>query len=387
MGDAVKGSGPLDGVVSAMPGRGFLAERVFEGLSLAVVVYDRRLRVVMQNPASRGLFGDLGMVVDGLASTTAEGRYGDWATLLREVMESRRERRFDGVTYSRGTSGERLLDLVASPVTDEGSAVVGGMLVAEDVTARASVERRLAVSERLAAVGKLAAKVAHELNNPLDGMLRYVNLAMRVSREAGQDQITDYLNRARAGLMRMVDITRDLLEFSRSPSSDVRETELNSLLDEAIRTMEDRASASGVVVVSSYEAKVPGLRDSTTIFQVFCNLIKNAIDAMPDGGTLAVGTKLVDSRVVVTFDDTGVGLPQEIEKVFQPFFSTKAPGKGTGLGLAVCKDIVERYGGMIAASRRSGGGSRFTVELPLDSCARGVPSSRRKSPGMKEVGS
>jgi len=109
---------------------------------------------------------------------------------------------------------------------------------------------------------------------------------------------------------------------------------------------------------------------SANLFQVFCNLVKNAIDAMPTGGTLTVITEIVGSEVVIRFEDTGVGLPAEIERIFEPFFTTKGPGKGTGLGLAICRDIVEKYNGRITAARRPAGGSVFTIRIPLESCAR-----------------
>ena len=111
---------------------------------------------------------------------------------------------------------------------------------------------------------------------------------------------------------------------------------------------------------------IPG----TNLFQVFCNLIKNACDAMPDAGTLAVTTRLVDNQAVIRFEDTGVGLPEEIDRIFEPFFTTKDPGKGTGLGLAICKDIIEKYGGKIVPQRRADRGSVFTVRLPLQACGR-----------------
>ena len=359
-----------------------ICEEVFHGLSLAVLVFDRRLRIVVRNQTAESLFGaGAEMLSDVLASTTIEGRYADWATDLREMMESRRERRFDGVTFASDQTGERLLDLIGAPLVDPGNQqVVGGILVVEDVTGRASMERRLAVSERLAAVGKLAAKVAHELNNPLDGMLRYINLSIRVAAENGQDQIVEYLNRARTGLMRMVQITRELLEFSRSPTIELKDTDINRVVEDALTAMEDKAIANKVIIAAAFHEQAPRLRDSTNIFQVFCNLIKNAIDAMPDGGTLSVSTRIADRHVVVTFEDTGVGLPDDIEKVFEPFFSTKGPGKGTGLGLAICRDIVEKYNGQITAGRRESVGSVFTVRIPLDSCSRGIPGARWRSP-------
>ena len=347
-----------------------VCERVFHALWLAVLVFDRRLNIVLRNQPADMLFDDTRQVDEALRQATVEGRYRDWASELREVMESRRQRQFGGVTFRNDQAADRLLDLVCAPLTDPGSQeVVGGMLVAEDVTARMSMERRLAVSERLAAVGKHSAKVAHELNNPLDGILRYINLAMRVAKQSGQGQIADYLERSRGGLMRVVEITGELLEFSRSTYANLEESSINEIVDEAVKAMEDKAVAQGVTTVCDYHEQMPRLRGSGNVFQVFCNLIKNAVDAMPDGGKLLISTRVAGRDAVVTFEDTGVGLPEEIDRVFEPFFSTKGPGKGTGLGLAICRDILEKYNGRITASRRGGGGSIFTVRIPLESCS------------------
>jgi two-component system NtrC family sensor kinase len=250
----------------------------------------------------------------------------------------------------------------------DGAEVIGGILTVEDVTSKVTMEQRLAVSERLAAVGKLAAKVAHELNNPLDGILRYINLAMRVIGDGGDQRAVRYLDESRSGLMRMVQIISELLEFSRSTYSAYETADINKVVEDAVKAMFTTTSRARVEVVTDYAPDMPTVR-SGNLFQVFCNMIKNAADAMPDGGRLTVITRLTDRELSVCFEDTGIGLPEgQISQIFQPFFTTKEPGKGTGLGLAVCKDIVERYNGRIEASNREGGGARFLVRLPLESC-------------------
>ena len=271
-----------------------------------------------------------------------------------------------------------LLNLVCAPLTgSDGRAVLGGVLAAEDITNRASLERRLAVSERLAAVGKLAARVAHELNNPLDGILRYINLAIRLlGPEAGvENKVVGYLEESRQGLMRMAQIISELLEFSRSSSAHFDEININSTVEEAVRTMQDKADRSGVVVTTVLrQERMPILRGGM-LFQVCCNLIKNAVDAMPDGGRLTITAGVVDREVILRFEDTGIGLPDSVDRIFQPFFTTKKPGEGTGLGLAICKDYVERLHGRITAERGEPCGAVFTIYIPLASC---VPDTHRK---------
>jgi two-component system NtrC family sensor kinase len=114
------------------------------------------------------------------------------------------------------------------------------------------------------------------------------------------------------------------------------------------------------------------------LFQVCCNVIKNAIDAMPDGGRLTITTAALDRDVVLRVEDTGVGLPENMDEIFEPFFTTKKPGEGTGLGLAICKDYVERLHGRITAERADPQGAVFIVSIPLASCV--PPTTRRPGP-------
>jgi len=221
-------------------------------------------------------------------------------------------------------------------------------------------------------VGKLAARVAHELNNPLDGILRYINLALRVLEERGETNASRYLQESRKGLLRMVQIISELLEFSRSTYSAMEEADINKIVEDAAQAMEAAAAANHVEVRRHYSPDMPNIR-SGNLFQVFCNIIKNACDAMPDGGTLEITTCCDAHHAIIAFADTGCGLSEEVrKKLFDAFFTTKPTGKGTGLGLAICKDIVERYGGEIHAENRPEGGSIFRVLIPLERTSRGL---------------
>jgi signal transduction histidine kinase len=341
---------------------------VFQSLSLGLVVFDRQLEIVQHNPASAFLVAGFHSIADALKAGTVESTYQDWTRILREVIDHGHSQRLDQVLYRDAEQRERLLSLQCIPLPDpQDGQINGGVLVIEDITLTVSLEKRLAVSERLAAVGKLAARVAHELNNPLDGILRYLNLAARAVETNATDKLTDYLARARGGLLRMAEIIRELSEFSRSAHTAFDDTGLNAIVEEAVKVMSDKAVQGQVAIVCSLAENAPAIR-GTNLFQVFCNLIKNAIDAMPQGGTLTIGTRLVDREVLVRFEDTGIGLPEEMDRLFEPFFTTKPPGKGTGLGLAVSKDIIEKYNGRIVPERRQGGGTIFTVRIPLEGC-------------------
>lgn len=221
-------------------------------------------------------------------------------------------------------------------------------------------------TERLIVLGKLASKVAHELNNPMDGILRYINLTLRIAEQENLDKPKEYLANCRQGILRMVQVTSDLLEFTRCSYSFAEEyMELGHVIDDALKIIAGKAAGENVKVTKSLDEKIGKIRCGN-LFAVFCNLIKNAYDAMPDGGELNITTRLADGCFVeIEFRDTGVGISEESNLIFEPFFTTKEVGKGTGLGLSICKEIVERYNGSISALNANDKGSIFIVRLPL----------------------
>ena len=351
-----------------------LLDSALDSLPNAVVLFDRKLACLYRNEAARRLLSNDCDLPGSLQKLSLEGGLQNWAIQLREVMETGRSFSADLATQIGADQPESFLTLSVAPLRDSETGVTfGGIILAEDVSGRIGMERRLAISERLAAVGKLAARVAHELNNPLDGILRFVNLAVRrISEQESPDpKISDYLEHIRGGILRMRDIVSSLLEFSRFSPAAVEQATINKLVEDAVSALEGRAQESRVAVVCNFlQTDMPVFRGGS-IFQVFCNIIKNAIDAMPDGGTLTITTRILGPDVVICFEDTGVGLPADVEKLFEPFFTTKAPGKGTGLGLAVCRELIEKYSGTIAAARREPKGASFVVRIPVRNCSAG----------------
>jgi signal transduction histidine kinase len=225
----------------------------------------------------------------------------------------------------------------------------------------ASLERSLETHERLAMIGKLAAGVAHELNNPLDGVLRFVNLA--VDGLPKDSQQIPYLLEARRGLRRMADIVRDLLQFSRNANVDASHEDAERLAKDAV--LQVVAGVQHRRVETKFDFPPVGVPLPRGMFQVFGNLAKNAVDAMPQGGTLSVSARLANGRVRIDVSDTGTGIPEEIrDRIFEPFFTTKEVGKGTGLGLPICQRIVERLGGTLTIETEVGRGTSVAVDLP-----------------------
>jgi signal transduction histidine kinase len=234
--------------------------------------------------------------------------------------------------------------------------------------ANQDLRERLRVQDKLAMIGKLAAGVAHELNNPLDATLRCVRmLRERIEGQGGSDAETrEIADLAHAGLLRMADIVQSLLTFSRNAAVEQTPQPLVTLVEEAITAVSlalgDRTPALERELAADAE-RVPLPRG---MYQVLVNLLRNAADATGSRGRVVVRGTRQDDRLVVTVADDGPGIPPEaLPRVFEPFFTTKEPGKGTGLGLPISARLVEKFGGSIRLECPPSGGTLATVSLPV----------------------
>jgi signal transduction histidine kinase len=371
-----------------------LLDEVFAEAPLGLLLVDGQLRVMGGNSLGLELLaarrGDV--LPDRMLVAVGEAGSRDWSAAMGRALAGAGVQRYESERFESPDQGVRTLDIALAGVggSKAEASARGVLVIVQDVTAKAELERRLATAESLAAVGRLAARVAHELNNPLDGALRYLNLATRKLSSVGTGgaeaagAIANYLDQARQGLLRMARIIGDLLEFSRSGPQLREAGNINATVEEAIHALRMSADEAGITVAAAFhdDAAMPAL-EGTRLFQVCCNLIRNAIDAMPAGGMLTITTGLVGADVVIRFEDTGVGIPAEAGKLFEPFYTTKAPGKGTGLGLALCKEYVEQLGGSITAERGKEKGSVFTLRIPVSSCkeTRGGQAAPEVAPG------
>ena len=349
-------------------GFGPLGRSILESLPIGVVVFDSDLKIIEANPQAARLI-KLGDYIDKSLAEGAESPESaapNWTEQLKSAMSTGRTHGFD-ITGYVANGNTRLLQLVCIPLKNAKSETYsGGCILIEEMSERVNIQRQLANAERLATVGKLVSKVAHELNDLMDGTLRYINLATRVVEQDKYDKPKEYLVRCRQGLMRMIQIVSELLEFSRGSHMPLEYANVEQIIEDAVAAIETKAQSSNIHVLRDYARGIPPVR-ADNLFQVFCNIIKNAFDAMPNGGQLHISTHLsADNTVAAKFRDTGSGFACEhAEAMFEPFFTTKEHGKGTGLGLAICKDIIERYRGRITAENAPQGGSIFTVYLPL----------------------
>jgi signal transduction histidine kinase len=232
------------------------------------------------------------------------------------------------------------------------------------------LEAQLRHADRLATVGRLAAGLAHELNEPLGNVLGFAQLA---TRGAGAGQLADDLAKIVTAALHAREIVKKLMLFARQAPLAKERVDLNALVEDGMTLLEPRCARQRISTVRRLARKLPPITaDPTQLRQVLVNLAVNAIQAMPDGGTLTIGTLRARNGVRLTVEDTGVGIREEDRaRIFLPFFTTKDVDEGTGLGLSVVHGIVAAHGGTITVESEPQRGTRFEVSLPLDWPAEG----------------
>ncbi len=254
-----------------------------------------------------------------------------------------------------------------------------------DITVRRELQKSLELSQRLASVGKLAAEIAHEINNPLTSILTFHDLVEKILDQQPfpihrTAELRDYLRYANSEAKRCAEISRNLLNFSRNHEISVKDHDIREILEKTLDILRHRAELNTIDIVTSHGEDIPRIVcDYQRIQQVFINLFWNALEAMPNGGVLTVTTSFEqgnqsmgdqlddEGRVRITVADTGMGIPPgNLDRIFEPFFSTKSEKSGVGLGLSVAYGIVKRHQGDIRVQSVSGSGARFTVTLPVD---------------------
>ena len=248
--------------------------------------------------------------------------------------------------------------------------------VGEDITERVEANRAVARTEKLAAVGRLAAGVVHEINNPLATISACAEaLESRVAEGAygagpDVDDLREYLQLIRGEAFRCKQITNGLLDFSRARAVEPAPVNVSEVVESAARLLAHQKRGASIKLEVELSDSLPLVSgDMGQLQQAVIILAENAIDAMNRGGTLTMRTLREEDEehesVVVEVSDTGQGIPEEIrERIFDPFFTTKEVGRGTGLGLAVCYGIVTEHGGRIGVESAVGRGSTFRIVLP-----------------------
>ena len=258
-----------------------------------------------------------------------------------------------------------ILNLAIAPLVSKDMRQIGRLIIFDDVTDRDELERRLVQADKLSSIGLLAAGVAHEVNTPLAVISTYAQmLAKQISEDEQKSKLLDKIAKQ---TFRASEIVNSLLSFSRTSPTEFVEVDVSKILSETLNLVEHQLKKSSIEVKLEAPAALPPVKGNAgKLQQVFLNLFLNARDAMDAGGTLTIRA-FTDGRFArIDVADTGQGIsPEHLERIYDPFFTTKAARKGTGLGLSVTYGIVREHGGTIEVDSRLGAGSRFRVELPL----------------------
>jgi PAS domain S-box-containing protein len=342
------------------------SESIVESISVGVVVVDLEERIESWNPQMESLMGVPKDQVIGkrVAKVLPEN-------LVREMRmrmgpdPSGHSEVFRLYKCRLKIGGDlRVVDATVTPLMDKDRGVSGRIIILDDNTERVQMEDQLAQSEKLTSIGLLAAGVAHEVNTPLAVISTYSQMLGKQLSE--DDPKAKVMGKIVAQSKRASEIANRLLNFSRTEGTAFRELEVNGVISETLSLLEHQLKAARVHLrteLGSTTVRVHG--NPGKLQQVFLNLFINAKDAMPGGGDLLVRTSTPDSVFRIEIEDTGNGIPEEhLQKIYDPFFTTKEMGRGTGLGLSVTYGIVQEHSGNIMVDSKPGQGTRFIVEFP-----------------------
>ena len=345
-------------------------EVVLETLPLGVFVLDATLAVVRANRAGTAVVRN-GMVGPRAFRSLFPADQADAIeAFLRETIVERGVRTMEAEMAMAG--GARTLRLTAVALAAPGEASAHVVVLVEDLTRAKRLERQMLLAERLTTAGRLAAGVAHELNNPLATIAGCAEALLERTRGLNADAMEElgdlraYLATIEEEAYRCKEITGSLLQFVREPGSRRVPTEVNSLVARSVELLTHQSRFADSRIVTELD---PDVREITAnegqLRQVILGIAANGLEAMDGRGRLTVRTHLAGDEVVIEVADAGPGIPDDVlPRIFDPFFTTKPPAQGTGLGLAIAQGIVADHGGRIEVTTKPGEGAVFRVVLP-----------------------
>jgi two-component system NtrC family sensor kinase len=346
------------------------SENIIESLTVGVAVIDEQGLIIGWN---RVLEDEMGLRKEaafgkGLREVMGEQTYS--ALFPPETQQD--FRLLSEITLDLPGGGKKVFDIARTPLLDNALRAYGTIIVFEDVTEKINLQQRLLTSEKLASIGLLSAGVAHEINTPLTGISSYIQMLQKKLTDTHYAQL---LEKVEAQTDRVARIIKNLLAFARNPSdTSFQRINLKEILEEILSLIDYKLKNMNIRLKLELEPIAPIYAQGERLQQVFINIILNALDAMPQGGTLGIRLTSEDKQAVVRISDTGTGIkPEHIAHIFDPFFTTKGIGKGTGLGLSISYAIVKEHEGHIQVTSEVGKGSTFTITLPASEIPQNTP--------------
>jgi PAS domain S-box-containing protein len=341
----------------------------------AIIATDLKGNIIMWNPGAEETLGYRADEVIGKMNIDQIYPEG----VAKKAMKMMRGPEYGGVgklkafpiVYLRRDGGILEGNLSASIIYDQGGKELASVGIFVDLRERLDMEEtlrqtqeQLLQSEKLAAMGRLTSQIAHELNNPLYGIMNTLELLKtEISPESKRRKI---LEMALSETVRLSDLLKKMLSFSKPDEEKKQPADINVILDEILLLHEKHLRENSIRIKTLFEEGLPqAFASKNQLRQVFLNMVSNARDAMPEGGTLTVSTRLESGKIHIEISDTGTGIEQEhLDKIFEAFFTTKASVKGVGLGLSVCYGFIRDHGGDIQVRSEKGEGTTFTITLP-----------------------
>ncbi|MCB2169068.1 MAG: PAS domain S-box protein [Deltaproteobacteria bacterium] len=352
-------------------------EKIITGSPIAIVVADRYGNILLMNPAAQELFGYSS--VEAAINISAANLYPEG--VAAEIQERLKDEKIGGkgklpsmnTTIQKSDGEEIPVEITASIIyeDEEEIAVVG---IYTDLREKQAVEKklkdtraRLAQSEKMASIGQLAAGVAHEINNPLTGILFYAE--MKQAELTADDPERAEVAAVIEDVNRCRDIVKNLLAYSRQSNPTKEIIQLNEIIDQSLTLIRDPKALMNIEIIKEiYTDKILVHVDRNQICRVVINLVMNAVSSMEGSGTLTFRTYRDTARqkAVLEIEDSGCGISKEhLPRIFDPFFTTKKLGEGTGLGLSTVYGLIRENKGLIEVKQTSEKGTTFRVELPL----------------------
>ncbi len=345
-----------------------LFRSAFENSTDAIVITGVDGRIVDINNAFTKIYDHTKDKVIGRSTAVIQSKHST-LEFYKQMWASLGEKgQWHGEIINKRKDGSEVpIWLSITPIYLDGTKI-GYMGIESDISDKKDLEQQIIQTEKLATTGQLAAGIAHEIGTPLNiisGNAEFLLLDMNET-DKGYQELSVIINQTK----RMTHLMRQLLDFARPRKLSLQAVEVNGVLKEVLEFVKLQFSKSGIEISTTLPADLPMVYgDPAQIYQVFLNIIVNAVHAMPNGGELNVSTsienrKSAEEKVVIRVEDAGEGIPPEhIDKVFTPFFTTKGPGKGTGLGLAVTKRIVQEHKGNIEIESEAGKGTTVTIRF------------------------
>ena len=343
-------------------------ESIIESINVGLLAVDLEGRVTRLNSALEEILDlsraqAVGKRVEDLFSE-------DFTDTLRQVLGNDRWRLKEirniyKIHTATFTGHPLVLNIAIAPLQDS-EVQTGALVVLEDVTSRVRLEEQLQQREKLSSIGLLAAGVAHEVNTPLTGVSSYTQMLLGMLSET--DPKHALLLKVRRQAERATNIVNNLLNFSRTgDASEFSELDISRVLDDTLQLLEPQLRGNQIEIVRGYDHESPLIiGNSGKLQQVFTNLLLNARDALPFGGSIRISTIPSDEHsLTIEVSDSGTGIaPENVAKIYDPFYTTKGVGQGTGLGLAVSYGIVQEHSGHISVESTPGHGTIFRITLP-----------------------